>query len=53
MPHRESVAGGNGQENMTGMGLREQSERQGCLVADAVSSRYRGMISKIDSVSER
>ena len=32
---------------MTGMGLREQSEQLiGGLVADAVSSRYRGMISR-------
>lgn len=42
--------GGNRQDSMAGMGLREQSEQKYALaeflVADAVSSRYRGMILK-------
>lgn len=50
------MAGENGQANMTGMDLREQSERNAVLsavlVADAVSSRYRGKISKAISVSD-
>lgn len=39
---------------MTGMGLREQSEQLiSGLVADAVSSRYRGMISRVFSLYQR
>ena len=43
----QRVCGGESrQDSMAGMGLREQSERAAgaVLVADAVSSRYRGRI---------